>query len=165
VSRMGSHDRAPTKSVWFRLDVGRQKLADPKWLVPMICRKGKVTKQDIGAIRIFDGETRFEIDAEVAERFAEAVRNTPHGDGRIELSSSPGDMVAARISSPQTLRLAAPGKKQRKPHHAGAPVQTGKGDGKPGHAGKPKFGKAKFAGARFGAKRDGKPPPKKANES
>ena len=164
-SGMGSYDRVPTERVWFRLDIGRQKLADPKWLVPMICRKGKVTKQDIGAIRIFDGETRFEIDAKVAERFAEAVQNTPHGDGQIEPSSSPGDMVAARIPSPQTLRLAEPGKGHSKPDHAGAPVQAGKRDSKPGYAGKPKFGKAKFAGARFGAKRNGKPPPKKASET
>ena len=161
----GSHDRVPTERVWFRLDVGRQKLADPKWLVPMICRKGKVTKQDIGAIRIFDGETRFEIDAKVAERFAEAVRNTPHGDGQIEPSSTPGDVVAVRIPSPKTLRMGEPGKGHRRPSHAGAPVQTGKRDGEPGYAAKPKFGKAKFAGARFGTKRDGKPPPKKANET
>ena len=31
--------------------------ADPKWLVPLICRMGGVEKRDIGAIRIFDRET------------------------------------------------------------------------------------------------------------
>ena len=34
--------------VWFRLDIGRAKNADPKLLLPMLCRKGGVTKQDIG---------------------------------------------------------------------------------------------------------------------
>jgi hypothetical protein len=34
--------------VWFRLNVGREKNADPKWLIPLICRQGHVTKQDIG---------------------------------------------------------------------------------------------------------------------
>ena len=46
---------------WFRLPVGRRNNADPKWLVPLICRLGHVTKKDIGQIRIFDNETKFEI--------------------------------------------------------------------------------------------------------
>ena len=45
--------------VLFRLSIGRRDKADPKWLIPLICRMGGVTKKDIGAIRIFDGETRF----------------------------------------------------------------------------------------------------------
>ena len=168
--RSGSRNRAPMRSVWFRLDVGRQKNADPKWLVPMICRKGKVTKQDIGAIRIFDDETKFEIDEQVAERFAEAVRNAPHGDGKIEPSSSPGDIAPSRIFSPHKPQRAQPGKAHWKPKDEGAPEQAGKREGKPNYAGKPKFGskpkfggKAQFAGAKFGAKHKGKPLPKKAN--
>ena len=35
----------------------------------MICRRGKVVKADIGAIRITDNETRFEIANAVVERF------------------------------------------------------------------------------------------------
>ncbi|MDF2116252.1 DEAD/DEAH box helicase [Roseiarcaceae bacterium H3SJ34-1] len=54
---------------WFRLDIGRSKNADPKWLLPMLCRKGKITKQDIGVIRIFDNETKFQVVAEVASQF------------------------------------------------------------------------------------------------
>ena len=166
-SRLESHDRAPTESVWFRLDVGRQKLADPKWLVPMICRKGKVTKQDIGAIRIFDDETRFEINAQVAKRFAEAVRKAPHGDGRIEPSSSPGAKVAPRAAPQKTLRLAGPDKEHRKANQSvdSGPAAAGERDRNPAYAGEPKFGKAKFAGAKFGAKHNLKPPQKKARES
>ena len=59
--------------IWFRAAVGRRENADPKWLIPLICRQGGVTKQDIGAIRIFDGETKFEIAPEAAERFAAAI--------------------------------------------------------------------------------------------
>ena len=40
-------------AVWFRLDIGRSKNADPKWLLPMLCRKGGLNRADIGAIRIF----------------------------------------------------------------------------------------------------------------
>lgn len=59
--------------VWFRADVGRRKNADPKWLLPLICRVGGVTKRDIGAIRIFDRETKFEINQAVADDFLKSV--------------------------------------------------------------------------------------------
>jgi ATP-dependent RNA helicase DeaD len=61
------------KGVWFRLDIGRSKKADPKWLLPMICRAGGLTKADIGTIRIFDEETKFEVAASVAEQFASDI--------------------------------------------------------------------------------------------
>jgi len=80
--------RAPQRSAaggaWFRLTIGRRNNADPKWLIPLICRLGGVTKADIGAIRIFDTDTRFEIVAETADRFAAAVRHAGEGEARIE---------------------------------------------------------------------------------
>lgn len=75
--------------VWFRLNIGREKNADPKWLIPLICRRGHVTKPDIGAIRIFCRETKFEIMPTAAERFAQAVQ-TAHDDGvKIEPAGAP----------------------------------------------------------------------------
>ncbi|MGE4281915.1 MAG: DEAD/DEAH box helicase [Magnetospirillum sp.] len=71
-------------SVWFRLNIGRQKNADPRWILPLICRQGHVSKQDIGAIRIFDRDTRFEVSANVAERFLAAIRSVKNPEGRIE---------------------------------------------------------------------------------
>jgi ATP-dependent RNA helicase DeaD len=65
-------------AAWFSLAVGRRDRADPKWLVPLICRKGAVTKQDIGAIRIFDRETLFEIAPQAAAGFAAALPR--HGE-------------------------------------------------------------------------------------
>ncbi len=73
---------------WFRLTIGRRNNADPKWLIPLICRLGQVTKADIGAIRIFDTDTRFEIVAETADRFAAAVRTAGEGEARIEPSTA-----------------------------------------------------------------------------
>ena len=58
---------------WFRISIGRQNNADPKWLLPLICRVGDVTRAEIGAIRVFDRETKFEIVEPAAERFAAAV--------------------------------------------------------------------------------------------
>jgi ATP-dependent RNA helicase DeaD len=87
--------------VWFRLTVGRQKNADPKWLIPLICRLGHVTKKDIGQIRIFDRETKFEIARDVAERFGEAVKAaSAGGDIRVEPAGAP-DPKAARGPAPR----------------------------------------------------------------
>ncbi len=70
--------------VWFRCNIGRRKNADPKWLLPLICRIGGVTKRDIGAIRIFDRETRFEISADVVATFAAAINAGANLDMRVE---------------------------------------------------------------------------------
>lgn len=78
-----SDDQAYT---WFRLAIGRKNNADPKWLVPMLCRRGKVTKAEIGAIRISDHETRFEIADASLPRFMAAIAADDGGnDGQIEL--------------------------------------------------------------------------------
>lgn len=82
--------------VWFRAAVGRRSNADPKWLVPLICRLGQVTKQEIGLIRIFDRETKFEIRGDAAPRFAAAVSTAPKKEIRIEPTDAPGGAPEAR---------------------------------------------------------------------
>ncbi len=67
-------------AVWFRIDFGRNKNAEARWILPMICRRGHVTKNEIGAIRIFERETRFQISGTVVEQF-EAVAAKGGGDG------------------------------------------------------------------------------------
>ncbi len=77
-------DRPAPGGAWFRLSIGRRNNADPKWLVPLICRLGGVTKAQVGAIRIFERDTRFEIVAEAAARFlAQAQQAGPH-EPRVE---------------------------------------------------------------------------------
>lgn len=76
---------------WFRIGVGRRNNADPKWLVPLICRLGGVTKAEIGAIKIFAGDTKFEIAQDVAVRFAEMVADAKEGEPQIELARGPAE--------------------------------------------------------------------------
>ncbi len=89
--------------VWFRLNIGREKNADPRWLIPLICNAGGVTKAEIGSIKIFDRDTRFQITAEVAEQFADTVRTSKNKEGHISRAGahSPADdaVVAAAISA------------------------------------------------------------------
>ncbi len=67
------HPHRADDTVWFRLNVGRERNADPKWLLPEICAQGGITKKDVGQIRIFDRDSRFEVRREVADAFAAKV--------------------------------------------------------------------------------------------
>jgi ATP-dependent RNA helicase DeaD len=59
--------------VWFKLSAGRKQRAEPRWILPLICKAGGVTKRDIGAIKIFETESRFEVSAESAQSFGQAL--------------------------------------------------------------------------------------------
>lgn len=56
-------------AVWFSLSVGRKQRAEPRWLIPTICRSGDITKNEIGAIKMQQDETFVEIAAGHVERF------------------------------------------------------------------------------------------------
>jgi ATP-dependent RNA helicase DeaD len=126
------------------MPIGRQNNADPKWLIPLICRLGHVTKKDIGQIRIFDRETKFEIIAETEGRFRQAVKGAAEGDIRIEPAAAPP--AAARPRGPRP----GPGDPPRAgprpgPHPAARPgPRPGPGGGPPRRGPPPKGGKPPF---------------------
>lgn len=60
-------------SVWFSLSVGRKQNAEPRWLIPMLCRNGNLTKGEIGAIKMQPDETFVEIAAAHADTFTQAI--------------------------------------------------------------------------------------------
>jgi ATP-dependent RNA helicase DeaD len=63
-------------TVWFRMNVGRRHNADPRWLLPLLCRRGHITRNEVGAIRIAANETAFEIPSALADRFVKAMART-----------------------------------------------------------------------------------------
>jgi ATP-dependent RNA helicase DeaD len=75
---------------WFRINIGRDKNADPKWLLPTICRIGHVTKRDIGSIKIFDRETKFEITREAEAKFRAAVAASTEDGVTVSDAVAPG---------------------------------------------------------------------------
>jgi ATP-dependent RNA helicase DeaD len=99
---------------WFRIDVGRAKGADPKWLVPMICRTGGLTKADIGTIRVFDHETKFEISAEAADKFTADLKRRTGETPRIEpMDSTREGGTAPRVGGKPDKRTRQARKAQR----------------------------------------------------
>jgi ATP-dependent RNA helicase DeaD len=69
-----ARQQAPTDVVWFQINIGRERKADPKWLLPLLCRRGGVTRHEIGKIVVLPREARFEVARAAAARFALAAR-------------------------------------------------------------------------------------------
>jgi ATP-dependent RNA helicase DeaD len=161
--RKSQRDGMPEGSVWFRAAIGRRKNAEARWLLPMICRRGGVQKQDIGAIRIMDTTTEFEISARAAESFAVKIKRPDKEDSiRIEaMAEAPQAQAAPAEKRPHTPRRearefdrdAAPSDHQR---DAKAPKPQGKFQGK-FHGDKPYAGKS-HAGKSYAGKTDGDKP-------
>ncbi|MCC6942356.1 MAG: DEAD/DEAH box helicase [Novosphingobium sp.] len=79
-----AHREGFEDTVWFRMDVGRRQNADPRWILPTLCRRGHVSRQEIGAIRITPNETWFQVPRAIADKFADAVRRTADPKGEDE---------------------------------------------------------------------------------
>ncbi|MFZ5672813.1 MAG: DEAD/DEAH box helicase [Pseudomonadota bacterium] len=148
-------------SAWFRLGVGRRKNAEARWLLPMICRRGGVGKQDIGAIRIYGTHSEFEISAEAAERFTAALQNPADREEHIRIEALPDGPQGEAAFERAADKQAGPGKPHKgkgkaswkdKPHHERRPAAHGearqdeasfeKPAGKPEGHDKPYKGKA-----------------------
>ena len=86
--------------VWFSISAGRKHRADPKWLLPLICKAGDISRRDVGSIRIFDNETRFEIASSKAEEFRQSVSERGTGENgltiRAAVAGTGGDASSRR---------------------------------------------------------------------
>jgi ATP-dependent RNA helicase DeaD len=60
-------------SRWFSVNVGRNDRAEARWLLPLLCNAGGITKDAIGAIRIRESETFVEISESHATAFQAAL--------------------------------------------------------------------------------------------
>lgn len=58
---------------WIKLGVGRKNKADPKWLIPMLCKSGGFTRNEIGVIQISAGFTHVELKPHAAEQLMAAA--------------------------------------------------------------------------------------------
>jgi len=94
-----SHAQFSREGVSFRINLGANDRADPRWLLPLICRRGGVTRRDVGAIRIGPDETVFEIAGGAAHDFALAA-SEPDPRAR--------HVVIARADAPPADRRPAP---------------------------------------------------------
>jgi ATP-dependent RNA helicase DeaD len=102
-------------SVWFSVSVGRRQNAEPRWLIPMLCRNGNITKNEIGAIKMQPEETFVEIAANALDTFLGALGPNKALERGITLAQLPG---TPDFSAPPKERAPRPPREEgeRKPY-------------------------------------------------
>jgi ATP-dependent RNA helicase DeaD len=139
------------------MSVGRRQNADPRWILPLICRRGHISRAEIGAIRIAQNETMFEVPQAVASRFLDAVRRTAsEGDDDVEIIAADGKPRETAREN----RREHPARDNRapRPQHPGGPRSDG-----PRHDGPRKDGPRKDGPRHDGPRAERKPGGKKGN--
>jgi len=109
-------------STWFVINAGRRHNADPRWLLPVICRYGHIGRNDIGAIRVAANESYFEVTQRATPGFIKALRRAviaPEDEGMIIEQAPPRSMEDEQRPrrAPMAHPRAAP---KRYPKKAGA---------------------------------------------
>lgn len=106
----GRHDRqAGGDWVPFRVSWGEAHGADPRRLVAMMCRRGKIEGRDIGAIRIGRTSSVIEVSSNIAADFERATSKPDPRDPRVHVrrwSDEPGrrDQAAPESEVKTTTR-------------------------------------------------------------
>ena len=125
--------------VWFKMGIGRRQNAEPRWILPLICRRGHITRNEIGAIRIGQNELWFQVPRPIAPKVADAVARTASTDDEqdaILIEESPeGPRVEAREN-----------RKRGGPNGSAKPYGKGPGGKGPGGKGTGGFGRSDKAG-------------------
>ena len=94
-------------SVWFALSVGRDDRAEPRWLLPLLCRTGNLDKDAIGAIRVQKSESFVEIAQAGVSGFLDALgddRQLEEGVKVRQLDTAPDLEPAPRKADPKPRR-------------------------------------------------------------
>ncbi|CTQ60722.1 ATP-dependent RNA helicase DeaD [Labrenzia sp. EL_208] len=140
--------------IWFSLSLGHRQRAEPRWILPMICRAGHVTKKEVGAIKIFQNELYFEIAGSHGKRFSDVIKREGSGEENVTITLL--DARGGKIPAPPKddgFRRDRGGPPKRRPRKADAPDYETLGPEDSLKSGKPKRGPKRDFDAPRGKKR------------
>ena len=92
------------------MNAGRRHNADPRWLLPLICRYGHVNRGEIGAIRIAANESYFEVTERATPSFIKSLRRAtiaPEDEGLIIEQAQPREAAVAAPRHAKPARTAS----------------------------------------------------------
>jgi ATP-dependent RNA helicase DeaD len=114
--------------VWVSLSIGRNQQAEPRWLIPMICRNGGLAKRDIGQIKLLPDRSLVQLEAQAGERFLQALgkRTLERGITVTRLEGTPDLSRAGQRDMQGDDRKPA-----KKPHRGRDKPDAGPWKGKP----------------------------------
>ncbi|SHH27702.1 ATP-dependent RNA helicase DeaD [Cognatiyoonia sediminum] len=104
-------------STWFSMSLGRKDRAEPRWLLPMLCRNAGLSKSAIGAIRVQYQETFVEIASDAVATMKQELGpdlNLEQGAALTELTGKP-DFEGSPKGPPADARPPRDGKRGPKP--------------------------------------------------
>ena len=147
-AKQQSHREGFEDVVWFKIGVGRRQNAEPRWILPLLCRRGHITRNEIGAIRVGQQETWFQVPKAVAGKFAAALERTASSEDEQDAIAIEAAPDGPRIEARENRRAHGgdrPNRVQPRPHRPGKPGGPGgfkgprkfAGKGKPGFKKKP----------------------------
>ncbi|MGE0741612.1 MAG: DEAD/DEAH box helicase [Hyphomonadaceae bacterium] len=148
--RASRHAENFTSGVWVSLNIGRAQNAEPRWLIPMICKAGGINKRQLGTIRIQQRETHVEIDAGSIDKFFSNLGKNGHIEKQIYVTrldrppqdTRPHRAERAERGPPQRAERGPPQRAERGPQRSErqsrAEQTPQKPPHKPWHKGKPK---------------------------
>ena len=113
--------------VWFSLSVGRNKQAEPRWLLPMLCKAGDITKRDIGAIRIDQDQTYVELAPGSVDRFLQAIGPDATVEKGVTVSRLDSAPQNYKTRSERSERSERSGRSER-PERSGRPERPGRSE-------------------------------------
>jgi ATP-dependent RNA helicase DeaD len=104
-------------TVWFSVSGGREADANPRRLLPMICKAGNLSRDDIGAIRVQETETFVEILKTSVEGFLKAIGSNKEiepGAWLKQLNKAPNIKSSPRERFDRSDKQGKPFKSQKK---------------------------------------------------
>ena len=129
--RGGDRDRGPSNGpihapmhqgfVPFRVTWGERHGADPRRVLALVCRRGGIQGNQVGAIRIGEVESTFEVAVPVAAEFAELVRKPDTRDPRIRIEAITSVAPGAPPRAPAQERSEGAPSQVAGPQPQGAP--------------------------------------------
>ena len=140
-----AHDRAKADrhrpgfehTVWFRIAVGHRQRAEPRWILPLLCRRGHITRNEIGAIKVGQTETHFQVPRAIADRFADALRRTASTEDEQDFILIEPAPEGPREAARSNRREHGGERVQPRPHRPGKPGGQSGFKGPRKFAGKP----------------------------
>ncbi len=113
--------RSWVNPVIFRVNLGADAKAEPGWLLPLICRRGGITRKEVGAIRIGPRSSTFEIAADAAADFATAARQPDPRAPQVLIQPARAEESGGKDGGEPRVRPSAAGPRPGRRSHPRAP--------------------------------------------
>jgi len=93
--------------VLFQVNLGANDRAEANWILPLVCRRGGITRRDVGAIRVARDRTYFEVREGAAGEFAANAAERDPRAPHVRIERAAGELPA-RSFAPQAFAPARP---------------------------------------------------------